>query len=139
MIDYFTQALATIKRGRRWLRVRFTGELVAGAVTVAATSRFIETGRPWWAISMGILCIFAWAVTASKTARRIDEAGDAQDKLERIIQEATNAAGLLRDIGFSSDIIGAFMGPAATRTSEDEDPDATPSPTPADEPSTPRT
>lgn len=138
MIDYFQHALAAVKRTRRRLRFRVAAELLGGTITVAATAYAIQEGRPWWVITLGVLCIFAWAVQASRTVRRLEQAGADQDKLETIVQEATNVAGLLRDIGFNSDMLRGVTGAAATDTT-DEDPDSTPTPAPAAEPGTPRT
>jgi hypothetical protein len=126
MIDYFAQALAAVKRRRLRLSIQVTGEIIGGVVTVAATARIIELGQPWWAITIGALAIVGWALQASRTSNRLEDASADQAKFENIIREATNAAGLLRDIGFSTDVLRAFTGAIGTDTTSNE-------PAPADD------
>jgi hypothetical protein len=128
MIDYFAQALAVVKRRRLRLSIQVTAEILGGAVTVAATARIIELDQPWWLITLGFLAIGAWALQASRTSGRLEAASAGQAKFENIIREATNAAGLLRDIGFSADVLRAFTGPTGTDTTTAEDTDTTPAP-----------
>jgi hypothetical protein len=134
MIDYFEKALAGVKRARRVRRIQAVAEIIAGIVTIAATARIIELGQPWWLTTLGALLVAGWALQAARTSRQLEAYADDQEKLQTILCEANNAAGLLRDLGMPEELLRKFTGAQATTVLKDDDPDAMPMPAPAAEP-----
>jgi type VI protein secretion system component VasK len=138
MIDYLTEALAAVRRNRRLLRIRLTVEAAGLTVTFAATARLIETGRPWWLLTIAFWLIAVWAAAVFRTRNRLQEVNADLVKLDGIVQETNQAADVLRAFGLPDEVVHLFTGAPATATTTDDDPDSTPAPT-APEPRTPRT
>jgi hypothetical protein len=69
--NYLQECEQTARRVQYRLTVKLALWCAGALVSTATTARIIEQGQPWWLITLGVVLIAAWTITATSTARQV--------------------------------------------------------------------